>query len=90
MVTVIITIEVSNFLEWKKIFDANENIRKQINIIQKGVYVSIDNADKITMILEADSPEHFHHFFYNDPLVKKAIEKYGFLSPPEVKYLYNI
>lgn len=90
MVTVIITIEISNFIEWKKIFDANESIRQQINIIQKGVYVAIDNPDRVTMILEADSPEHFHHFFYNDALIKKAIEKYGFLSPPEVKYFKNI
>lgn len=88
MVTVMITIEVSDFLEWKKIFDANEPIRQQINIKQKMILISIENPDRITMILEAKNKDHFHHFFYNDHLVKKAIEKYGFLFPPLVEY-YN-
>jgi hypothetical protein len=88
MVTVFITIEVSNFLEWKKIFDKNEKIRRGLNIFVKEMYLSIDDADFVTVIAEAESRESFHHFFFNDKGVKSAIDKYGFKSPPQVKY-YN-
>ena len=88
MVTAFVTIQVENFLEWKKLFAENENLRKGLNINLIDVYLLVSDAEILTIIVEVESKEQFEYYFFNDPTIKKVIDKYCYKSTPIVEY-YN-
>lgn len=88
MVTAFVTIQVENFLEWKKLFAENENLRKGLNINLIDVYLLVSDAEILTIIVEVESKEQFEYYFFNDPSIKKILDKYCFKSEPIVEY-YN-
>ena len=53
MVTTILTHEVKDFPEWKKIFDADEALRRQIGIKINGLYRSQDDPNSVTIVAES-------------------------------------
>jgi hypothetical protein len=89
MVTVIISHECKNYSVWRKVFDADEVNRSKAGFKSTGVYHSVDNANKITIIGEAPSVEAINGFMAN-PELKVAMEKGGVLGMPDVKILSRI
>lgn len=86
MVTVIISHEVKNYSNWRIVFDEDEVNRSKAGFKSTGVYQSVDNPNKITIIGEAPSVEAINGFMTN-PALKAAMEKGGVLSMPDVKIL---
>jgi hypothetical protein len=89
MVKVILTHEVANYSDWKKVFDAGEPLRQQAEFKTIGVYSSIDNSKLITIIGECTSAESFHKFLTN-PKLKADMETAGVIGMPEIKILNKI
>jgi hypothetical protein len=88
MVTVILKQEVVNFIEWKKIFDQNESLRKQNQIETIGVYSSVENPDVVTCIVQAPSIEAFNNHYFNNPMVAENLKNSGELMDPIIEF-YN-
>ena len=89
MVTVIVSHEVKNYLDWRKVYDEDETNRSKAGINLKSVYQSTDNANMITMIGEAPSVEVIDNFMSN-PVLKAAMQQGGVISKPEVKLLREV
>ena len=88
MVTVFITFVVENFIEWKKIFDINKELRKEVGIKTIGIYVLASDADHIECVVEAPSIEAFEKHFFSNPKVSEALKKQAIVKEPVIKY-YN-
>ncbi len=86
MVTVIISHECKNYSDWRKVFDADEVNRLKAGFKSTGVYHSVDNANKITIIGEAPSVEAIRAFMAN-PELKAAMDMGGVIGMPDVKIL---
>jgi len=89
MVTVIISHECKNYSDWRKVFDADEANRSKAGFKSTGVYHSVDNANKITIIGEASSLEAINGFMANPELIA-TMEKGGVIGRPDVKILNKI
>jgi hypothetical protein len=89
MKTTIITHEVKNYTEWRKVYDADEGNRSKAGLRITGLYQSVDNPNKITLIGEAPSIEALNSFISN-PELKAAMEKGGVIGMPDVKILDKI
>ena len=89
MITVIVSHEVKNYLDWRKVYDEDENNRSKAGINLKSVYQSTDNANMITMIGEAPSVEAVNNFMAN-PELKAAMQQGGVISKPEVKLMREV
>jgi hypothetical protein len=89
MVTVIISHECKNYSDWRKVFDADEVNRTKAGFKSTGVYHSVDNANKITIVGEAPSVEAIKGFMAN-PELKAAMERGGVIGMPDVKILNKI
>lgn len=88
MVTVILKQEVNNFIEWKKIFDNNKELRKQNQIETIGIYSSVENPDVITCIVLAPSIDAFNNHYFNNPKVAANLKKSGVIKEPVIEF-YN-
>jgi hypothetical protein len=89
MVTIVITHEVKNYSDWRKVFDADEVNRSKAGFKSTGVYHSVDNANKITIIGQAPSVEAIKGFMSN-PELKATMEKGGVIGMPDVKILSQV
>ncbi|HSN08763.1 MAG TPA: hypothetical protein VLS85_06980 [Hanamia sp.] len=88
MLTVILSHEVKDFETWKKVYDAGEPLRTASGIRMDGVYTSVDNPNKVTLIGVIDSLEAFQGFLQN-PQLAADMEAAGVISKPEAKILQN-
>ena len=70
-------------------YAADEVNRSKAGFKSTGVYHSVDNANRITIIGEAPSLEAIKGFMSN-PELKAAMEKGGVLGIPDVKILNKI
>jgi hypothetical protein len=86
MVTVLLSHEVKNYPEWKKIYDAGETLRKKAGIHMSGVYQSFDNPNRVTLLGEAQDAEAVAKFM-SDPQLKKDMEHAGVLGKPTLSML---
>ena len=86
MKTVVVTHEVRNYSEWRKVYDADEVNRSKAGFKTTGEYRSVDNPNLITIIGEVPSEEAIRNFMSN-PELKAAMEKGGVISQPDVKIL---
>ncbi|MBL7971450.1 MAG: DUF3764 family protein [Prolixibacteraceae bacterium] len=89
MTTVIVTHEVKNYSDWRKVYDADEVNRSKAGMNVTGVYKSVENPNLITIVGEAPSAEALMQFFSN-PELKAAMEKGGVLGVPEVRMLHKV
>jgi len=83
MKTVIITHEVKNYSDWRKVYDADEVNRKKAGINLTGVYQSVNNPNLITLVGESPSVEAFTNFMAN-PKLKEAMAQDQALDAFEV------
>jgi hypothetical protein len=90
MVSIIIEFEVSSFVEWKKIFNANEIERSTFQITTKNIYVSVENTDHMICILEAPSIELFESYFNSITDLNIGFLKDIILTQPKVSYFQKI
>jgi quinol monooxygenase YgiN len=86
MKTAIITHEVKNYSDWRKVYDADEENRSKAGLHLTGVYQSVNNPNIVTMIGEAPSVEALTNFMAN-PNLKAAMEQGGVIGIPDVKIL---
>jgi hypothetical protein len=89
MVTTILSHEVKNYADWRKVFDSHAEDRSRMNVSISGVYQSADNPNKVTVITKVPSMEVIHSFLSN-PDVKATMEKGGVIGMPEVKILHEV
>ena len=89
MTTVIISHEVKNYSDWKKVYDADEVNRTKAGFKVTGLYKSVDNPNKLTIVGEAPSAEAVNQFMSN-PLLKEAMEKGGVIGMPDVRMLSKL
>ena len=89
MTTVIISHEVKNYSDWKKVYDADEINRTKAGLKITGLYHAVDNSNKITLVGEAPSVDAVKQFMSN-PELKVAMEKGGVLGMPEVSMLSKV
>lgn len=89
MVTVVISHECKNYSDWRKAYDDDEVNRQKAGFKATGVFHSVDNPNKITILGEAPSVEAINGFMAN-PELKKAMEKGGVIGMPEVKVLNKL
>lgn len=81
-----ITHEVKDFKQWKIAFDSQEGVRESAGIEVKGVFVSADNANLVTVLTKAPSIEVARAFTSN-PDLKEVMQAAGVISAPEIKIL---
>ena len=89
MKTVIITHEVKNYSDWRKVYDADEVNRKKAGINLTGVYQSVNNPNLITLVGESPSVEAFTNFMAN-PKLKEAMAQGGVVGFPDAKVLNKV
>ena len=84
-VTVIVSLKVADFDDWKATFDAHASAREEAGINAKA-YQNIDDPNNPIAIGTASSKEAFVAFF-TTPEMQKDQKKAGILGPPEVTFL---
>ena len=84
-VTVIVSLKVADFDDWKAAFDAHASSREEAGINAKA-YQNIDDPNNPIAIGTASSKEEFLAFF-TTPEMQEDQKKAGILGPPEVTFL---
>jgi hypothetical protein len=85
-VIMIISIEVQNFSEWKKTFDAGAAIREKVGIKVVSICSAFENENKITIIEEAENAQSADNFL----TLLKSKQKAGDLTKLEIKVLDKV
>lgn len=84
-VILIVTLEVKNYTEWKKGFDAGTKVREEAGIKVLSICQSLENENQIIVIEEAESAQKANEFMS----LIKAKQASGDMS--KVNFvLYNI
>jgi quinol monooxygenase YgiN len=89
MVTIITSMEVKNFTEFRKAFDTHEQKRKQAGIKVVGLHRSVDSENHVTVITEAADAKVAKEFMTN-PEMKTTFENAGVISQPDIKILNKV
>ena len=84
-VTVIVSLKVADFDDWKAVFDSAASAREEAGINAKA-YQNIDDPNNPIAIGMASSKEEFLAFF-TTPEIQEDQKKAGILGPPEVTFL---
>ena len=84
--TLIVTHKVKDFASWKTAFDADETNRIHAGLRVKGLYQSIEDANEVTLISEADDIEKVKAMF-SSPDFQKVMQDAGVVSEPQIKLL---
>ena len=84
-VTVIASLKVADFDDWKAAFDAHASAREEAGINAKA-YQNIDDSNNAIAIGTASSKEAFVAFF-TKPEMQEIQKKAGVLGPPELTFV---
>ena len=84
-VTVIVSLKVADFDDWKAAFDAHASAREEAGIGAKA-YQNIDDPNNPIAIGIAPSKEAFVAFFTR-PEMQEIQKKSGVLGPPEITFV---
>lgn len=87
--TIINSHKVENFAKWKEGFEAGAEMRRELGIIVKGIFQSVEDANSVTVISEMPDPETAKAIL-SGPELKAAGQKAGVISIPEVKILNRV
>ncbi len=80
-VIMIVSIEVKNFAEWKKMFDVGAPVREKAGIKVLSVCSLVDNENQVVVIEEAESAKAANDFLS----VLKSKQKDGDMTKLDVK-----
>jgi hypothetical protein len=86
MVTVIVSHECKDFSEWRKAFDAHEEVRAKAGFKISGVYQCVEDSNYVVLLGEAPDAETIASFMAN-PELKERMEQAGVVGKPEVTVL---
>lgn len=89
MITTILTHQVKDFRKWKKIFDADASLRREVGIKVIGLYTTLDHPDYVTIISEFPSLEIFQEFMFGREM-KAKMKKAGVVGEFETRILNRI
>ena len=89
MITAIIQHEVRDFVEWKKVFDADQPNVEKAGAKLLGLYTSVENPNDVTMIYEAPNAE-LYDILMSDPERQEAIKRAGVIGVPVVTFLNKV
>jgi quinol monooxygenase YgiN len=89
MKTVLITHEVKDFTDWRRVYDADEVNRTKAGFKTLGEYQSVDNPNKVTIIGEAPSVEVIQNYMTN-PDLKDVMARAGVISQPDIRILNKV
>ena len=84
-ITMIATIQVADFDDWKAAFDSLEDDRAEAGIHAKA-YRNIDDTNIAIGIVTAPTKEIVMAFF-SRPKMQEIMKNTGVLAPPEMKFL---
>ena len=84
-VTVIASLKVCDFDQWKTAFDGHAPVREAVSI-NATAYRSLDDDGNAVVIGTASSKEAFIAFF-TTPEMQEVQKAAGVMAPPEVKFL---
>ena len=84
-VTVIVSLEVSDFHQWKTAFDGHAAAREAAGI-NATAYRNLDDEGNAVAIGTASSKEAFIAFF-TAPEMQQVQKAAGVMAPPDVKFL---
>lgn len=84
-VTVIVSLEVSDFDQWKTAFDGHAAAREAAGI-NATAHRNLDDEGNAVAIGTASSKEAFIAFF-TTPEMQEVQKAAGVMAPPEVKFL---
>ena len=84
-VTVIVSLEVSDFDQWKTAFDGHAAAREAAGI-NATAYRNLDGESNAVAIGTTSSKEAFIAFF-TAPEMQEVQKAAGVMAPPEVKFL---
>ena len=84
-VTVIVSLKVADFDDWKAVFDAGAIGRAEAGIDAKA-YQNIDDPDNPIAIGTAPSKDAFVAFFMR-PEMQEIQKNAGVLGPPEITFV---
>ena len=84
-ITVIVSLQVADFDDWKAVYDARENDRVEAGIHAK-TYRNVDDPNNAYSIGTAPSKEAFIAFA-QQPAIQEAMKNAGVLAPPEINFL---
>ncbi|NGX83562.1 hypothetical protein [Aequorivita sp. KMM 9714] len=90
MKTVIVQHEVKNFIEWKKIFDADQSNLQKEGVQLKDLYNSATNANDVTMIFEIPDEPGLFDKVMSDPQRQAAMKIGGVVSKPTISILNKV
>ena len=85
----IISHEVKNFDTWKTAFESGETMRADAGITTKGIYLSPEKTNWVTVITQTNNPETAKAFLSN-PELQAAMKEAGVISAPEIKFLASV
>ena len=80
-VIMIVSLEVKNFTEWKKMFDAGAPVREKAGIKVLSICSSVDNENQVLVIEEAENAKAANEFL----AVLKSKQKEGDMTKLDVK-----
>lgn len=80
-VIMIVSIEVKNFTEWKKMFDTGAPVREKAGIKVLSICSLVDNENQVIVIEEAESAKAANDFL----ALLKSKQKDGDMSKLDVK-----
>ncbi|NBV14673.1 MAG: hypothetical protein EBS07_11490 [Sphingobacteriia bacterium] len=79
-----VSIEVKNYADWKKMFDAGAPIREKAGIKVLSICSLVENENQVIVIEEAENAQAAHDFLS----LLKSRQKEGDMTKLEVK-IYN-
>jgi quinol monooxygenase YgiN len=86
MASMLIQHTVKDFAEWKKVFDANKDLRTSSGELSAQVYRDASDPNSITTINKWNSMENAQKFAHS-PELKAAMEKAGVVGQPSVSFM---
>ena len=86
MASILITHNVKDYAEWKKVFDAGLDLRKSNGELSAQVYRDASDPNSLTTINKWNAMENARKSSHS-PELKAAMEKVGVVGQPSVFFL---
>jgi heme-degrading monooxygenase HmoA len=89
MVNVIVRHKVSDFGQWKQVFDDHFRMRHEAGELNHRVFHNHDDGSDLTLFFEWETLEMARAFFHSDRL-KSGMKQAGVVGTPEIVYLDEV
>lgn len=89
MVHVFVRHKVSDFNQWKTVFDSAYEMRKAAGELSARMFCSQAEPRELNLLCEWDSLEHAQRFF-EEPRLKSAMQQAGVVGAPQIEYMEEV